>query len=386
MIAIAFLLAFGEYARRIRVTGLILPVDGLTRIVAPQAGWVSNLEVHEGASVRRGDVLYRVSIDSTTALGNTQDSITNVLRDELDELHNAFARQGKLDAIEKQGLVTQRSDLRREIDQVEEQIVLGEGFTRQMGEFAARQQELILQGMSVSREYETRLQTLNTERGKLASLRRDLVQLSARLNELDNQLSSFDLIAEKGKAEIRRQIRAAEQQLSENEAKRELLITAPRDGKVTGIITLAGQTVGAGTPLLTIMPEDRPLVAQLLAPSSAIGFIREGSPVLLRYEAFPYQKFGQYPGSVSLISRANLRPEEIAQLNAGNFDSEAALTLYRITVSPDSARVMAYGRPEPLQAGMQVEAHVLVETRPLYQWVLEPLYSLNGSFAATGEG
>ncbi len=385
VVAALLFLVFGEYTRRIRVSGVILPIDGLTRMVAPQAGWIAELKVREGARVRQGDVLYRVSIDSTTTLGNTQDAITKVLRDGLEELRAAFSRQKALDAIEKQSLVTQKHDLEREIVQLEEQIRLGEEFTRQMAEFAERQQQLISKGISVSREYEARLQSLNSQRAQLAGLRRELVQLSSRFNQVENQLYGFDLTAEARKAEIRRQILAAEQSLSEGEAKRELLITAPRDGKVTGIITLAGQTVGAGTPLLTIVPEDRPLVAQLLAPSSAIGFIREGTEVLLRYEAFPYQKFGQHSGRISLISRANLSPEEVAQFSLGKFNLQTAPTLYRITVQPDNARVMAYGRAEPLQAGMQLEAHLLLETRPLYQWILEPLYSLGGSFVTKRE-
>jgi membrane fusion protein len=104
----------------------------------------------------------------------------------------------------------------------------------------------------------------------------------------------------------------------------------------------------------------------------------------LRYQAFPYQKFGQYPGTVSLISRATLRPEEIELLNAGGIDPRTSPSLYRITVSPDAPFITAYGRHEPLQAGMQVEAHILAETRPLYQWILEPVYGLSGAVASAG--
>lgn len=127
------------------------------------------------------------------------------------------------------------------------------------------------------------------------------------------------------------------------------------------------------------------MVVQLLAPTNAIGFVREGSSVLLRYQAFPYQKFGQYPGTVSLISRATLRPEEVAQLNAGDVDAQRSPSLYRITVEPKQPFVTAYGREQALQAGMQVEAHVLAETRPLYQWLLEPIYGLRGSVATAGD-
>ncbi len=46
---------------------------------------------------------------------------------------------------------------------------------------------------------------------------------------------------------------------------------------------------------------------------------------------------------------------------------------------------MTYGDRVPLQAGMQAEAHIMVETRPLYQWIFEPLYGLSEVLAAEGE-
>jgi membrane fusion protein len=385
VVAAVLFLVFGEYTRRVRVSGVVLPIDGLTRLVAPQAGWVTELRVKEGESVRRGDILYTLSIDSTTVLGNTQDAVADVLRGKREELHAASARQLELDSVEKKTLQDQLSDFEREVIQVDAQVKLLQEFTATMKEFADRQQQLVSKGVSISRDYESRLQAYNSQRSQLETLRRDRIQLAARLTESRNQLSGFDLQAAAKSAEIRRQLLDIEQQISESEAKRELQVTAPRDGTVTGIITLAGQTVSPGTPLLTIVPRDRPLVVQLLAPTNAIGFVREGSSVLLRYQAFPYQKFGQYPGMVSLISRATLRPEEVAQLNAGDVDPQRSPSLYRITVQPEQPFVTAYGREEALQAGMQVEAHVLAETRPLYQWVLEPIYGLRGSVAAAGK-
>ena len=52
--------------------------------------------------------------------------------------------------------------------------------------------------------------------------------------------------------------------------------------------------------------------------------------------------------------------------------------MYRSKVALDAQSVTAYGNPEPLQAGMQVEADVLVDRRRLIEWVFEPLLSLSG--------
>ena len=57
VIAVICFLVFGHYTRRVRVSGVILPIDGLTRIVAPHTGWVADLKVKEGDNVKSGDVL-----------------------------------------------------------------------------------------------------------------------------------------------------------------------------------------------------------------------------------------------------------------------------------------------------------------------------------------
>jgi membrane fusion protein len=123
--------------------------------------------------------------------------------------------------------------------------------------------------------------------------------------------------------------------------------------------------------LLTIVPASN-LQAQLVAPSSAVGFVAPGERVLLRYDAFPYQKFGQYWGTVTGVSQAGLSDEEVKSLP---IEAQKA-TYYRVAVKPDNAYVNVYGREQPLRASMQVAAYVLLDRRPLYQWILEPLYSL----------
>ncbi|MGC3513099.1 HlyD family secretion protein, partial [Pseudomonas aeruginosa] len=52
--------------------------------------------------------------------------------------------------------------------------------------------------------------------------------------------------------------------------------------------------------------------------------------------------------------------------------------LYRLRVTLDDQAVTAFGQPRPLQSGMLLVADILQVTRRLYEWVLEPLYSLNG--------
>jgi membrane fusion protein len=382
VIAAILFLTFGSYTRRVQVEGIVMPIEGITRMTAPQGGWVIDIAVADGETVRRGDVLYRIGVDITTALGNTQDAISDILDAKHSELEAAIERQSALDETEKLRLSQQIETLEAQLPQIEEQIALSEAFTTQLREFADRQIDLRDRGISVSGEVEGRLQAYHAERARLPLLQREKTELTGELNQLRTQLASFDLTSADRIGQLRQQLLDVEQQISEGEARREITITAPRDGIVTAISTLAGQTVTAGSPLLTIVPTEQPLVAQLIVPSSAIGFLREGGDVLLRYQAFPYQKFGQYRAEIAEISRATLRPEEVAQIGgAGTGDA----TFYRVLARPELAFVNAYGREEPLQAGMQVDAHLLVDTRPLYQWILEPIYGLRGSVATAAE-
>lgn len=52
--------------------------------------------------------------------------------------------------------------------------------------------------------------------------------------------------------------------------------------------------------------------------------------------------------------------------------------LYRIRVKLAKPQVQAYGHAVPLQAGMRLEADVQLDTRHLYEWALEPLFSVTG--------
>jgi len=128
--------------------------------------------------------------------------------------------------------------------------------------------------------------------------------------------------------------------------------------------------------MLKIVPRTSPMQAELLAPSSAVGFVHEGERVLLRYSAFPYQKFGEYWGTVVSVSRAALNAEQVKILLAGAAPGSRSGPFYRVIVSPDSQMVSIFGEERALPAGMQVHAYALLERRRLYEWAFAPLYDL----------
>jgi membrane fusion protein len=120
---------------------------------------------------------------------------------------------------------------------------------------------------------------------------------------------------------------------------------------------------------LEIVPLDSTLQAELFFPTRAFGFVRPGQRVRMLYDAFPYQKFGTYRGSVAKVSRTIL---------TGN-DATGPITLkepaYRVTVALERPDIDAYGLKMPLQSGMLLKADVVLEQRSLMRWLLDPVFS-----------
>jgi len=105
-------------------------------------------------------------------------------------------------------------------------------------------------------------------------------------------------------------------------------------------------------------------------PSRAIGFIEPGDTVLLRYQAYPHQKFGHHQGNVVKVSRSTV------DIATGSNTTEP---FYRINVALEKQAIIAYGKPESLKPGMLLDADILGEQRTLMEWVLEPVYSIKGT-------
>jgi ATP-binding cassette, subfamily B, bacterial CvaB/MchF/RaxB len=133
------------------------------------------------------------------------------------------------------------------------------------------------------------------------------------------------------------------------------------------VLAETGQSVSPAAALATLVPEGAVLQAQLYAPSSAVGFVQLGQAVRLRFEAFPYQKFGQQPAHVLQVSRTPLAASELAAL-ALPAVGPGGEPLFRITVALDGPPVAT-----PLTPGMRLQADVLLEKRRLIEWLFEVL-------------
>jgi membrane fusion protein len=374
--ATAALITFGSYARRVDLQGTVLPNTGLITISAPSSGRIESLAVKEGEPVERGAPLYSLDVDTATKDGDVQQAIAKVLLNLREMLIQQIERKTRMSEETKKELEQKIGNLNAQIDQVDIQLKTQQGFFKTINDEYSLFRALLDRRQASLNEFGSRQQAWMQSQSKLQELESNKIRLKAELNDAQYQLATIAITSIDEIDALKAKISEINEKLATGEARRSIVIRAPGAGVVTAIVGHPGQVVGPGSPMLKIVPQHTSMQAQLLAPSSAIGFVHRGGRVLLRYSAFPYQKFGEYGGTVVTVSHAALTPDEVQSLLAGASAINQGGPFYRVIVEPDSPSVTIDGEDRPLPASMQVQAFVLLDERPLYQWILQPVYDL----------
>ncbi|WP_083237430.1 HlyD family secretion protein [Burkholderia singularis] len=378
-LGVILLFSFGTYTRRTTVDGTLTPDTGLVKVYTQQTGIVLKKNVVEGQHVTRGQVLYTVSADlQSAAAGETQAALIAQAQQRKSSLEQELDKTKLLQQDERSTLQAKIASLRTELAGIDEQIAAQRTRTSLAADAARRYDGLLAQDYISKDQAQQRQADLLDQQSKLHSLQRERADTAQSLTEALNQLSGLALKQQNQLAQIDRSVIDVDQSLVQSEAKREFVVTAPETGTATAVIAEPGQTADTQHPLASIVPAGAHWQAYLFVPSSAVGFIHVGDPVLVRYQAYPYQKFGQYEARVVSIAHTALSAAELATSGAPAAQASNGSTFYRITVALKDQHVTAYGKAQPLQAGMALQADILQERRRLYEWVLEPLYSLTG--------
>ncbi|PPU63998.1 HlyD family secretion protein [Xanthomonas codiaei] len=373
----------GSFTRHEAVNGALVPDRGLLTLTPLSAGLVSKAFVAEGAMVRAGDPMLEISGEQdSTALGDTQASVISQL--EIKRARLAADLQSQ-DALYH----AQQRDLRRRLTLLQEQMQTTEQQVRLQRQRADSANRLYEQWVSAAEKgILTKVQLLQQQdiamqhQGQLKELQKHALDLQVEHSQLQSQLEQNPAALEGERNEIARQIADVARSLSESEARRSVVLRAPTDGIIGNLLVHPGQPVSAQQPLLTLLPKDTRLRAELWVPSKAVGFVARGDRVLLRYQAFPYQKFGRHAGQVIEVSRSAVSARELSSLLGQQIDDAR----YRVVVELESQHILANGREELLRPGMVLDADILLEKRRLIEWMFEPVYEMASRLSADPAG
>jgi membrane fusion protein len=370
----------GVYTRRVHALGVLTPDVGLITVASPVAGRISSSGANEGDHVTKGQLLYTVDLDAVSASGPTQKRVIEELGLQKDSIVKQRMLRASTAESEKRALEEQVKNLEAQSVQLNEQIALQGKLVPPLKARVETLAKAVSNGIARSADLQTQNYLYMQATAQLAQFNQASLQIEGKIDDVKAKLTTFDSKLAQDLAEMDRKSAQLEQQIAESEAKQSIEIRAPESGVLTSIRVQAGQNVSRGAVLLTLLPNEGRLQANLFVDSSAIGFVEKGAVVMLRYAAFPFQRFGLYRGVVTEVTRAPVETGDALDASGLKDTDKARGGVYRIVVRPDRKTVTAYGEERPLEAGMRVEADIALEKRPLYRWLFDPLYHAKRSF------
>lgn len=366
-------LVTSDFSKKEKVKGYLVPQKGISRVYSHVSGVVSDISVKEGDSVLAGDVLMLVSNNKYMANSldsdkekikeiNVQFSLINQQISQYSSLYTE--RKVRLENIisllnqERDELNLQGKYLRDRLKLAQVRLVnikmlhdRGNASNSEVNDqldFILDLQQKIQEQNTISLKSETNLANSLNDRARLPfEKQQQISQLQIELSKLSNMKVSI--------------------QEGSN-----LLVKAPISGVVTSIKLNVGEFASSGDYLATIIPADSKLEAEVYIPTRAIAFVRKGDEVRLRLDAFPFQKFGMAQGVVSHVSKSIVFASETT--STLSFDEP----VYKVTIQLLQQYIMAYGNETTLIPGLLLQADINTGKRTLIEWLLEPLYIING--------
>jgi membrane fusion protein len=426
-------LYFGHYTRRVSASGLLMPENGLLRVFAPSGGVVAERLVAEGAIVKKGQLLFVVAderalanaeaapalalraaggraasataaVVATAAASNPVNAVAATTAATTAKATSGTAMAAAVPAPNfasaiAQSIAARQRTLEAERQQTEQ--TMGQVQSALQGKIARLQAErdeltketalyqlrvdsarqrlvqdkALAQGQFISAAaVQQRQDEVNAAEAALSGAQRGALALQGQQTDARNELAQMPARLSAQMAGFAQRRAVIEQESTESQVRMRVAVVAPADGVVTAILSEAGSSVNA-QPLATLLPASSQLLAQLFVPAKSVGFVEPGQQVRIRYQAFPYQKFGQYTGTVSYVSKAQLTQDA---LPPGTPQVISDGGVYRVTVKLDKQAITAYGKPQALVAGMVLDADIKQDTRRLIEWIFEPIYAIKG--------
>ncbi|MYN03411.1 HlyD family efflux transporter periplasmic adaptor subunit [Pseudoduganella sp. DS3] len=382
--ALVAFVALGSFTQKARVGGLVVPVNGALAVTTPQAGTLVRSLVAEGSTVKAGDLLFELSSERQQSGGELSTLIAQQLTIRREALQSERTARIAM-AREKQRAIEARiANAEAEQVQLGNEIKLA---TRRKGlaqQSVGKYETLQASGFVSQAQTQQKQEELIDTEARLSALARSQSQLASTLVNLRAEREQLGQDLDGELAQFRRAEATLEQEAVQNRDRRRTLVVAPQAGTLTALNYHVGQALSAGQSLATLVPgaaDGAALEANLYAPSRTAGFVKPGQKVLIRYQAFPYQKFGLHGGEIVDVSRTPFAPSELPANIAGTILGTVSRgasneALYRIRVKLDRQAIQVYGDSLAVKPGMTLEADIVQDQRKIWEWIAEPLIAI----------
>lgn len=349
---------------------VLVPARGTDPIKATRQGIVNRVFVSEGQSVNQGDVIATVRSESAgdraaelmttqTQLAGAGESFINTkakfvaqtLSDE-QEMHKLAARVehiGGLIILKRQQLAL----LKQMTDSYEK--LYHEGLASQ-----AQVTDKKLQVADMTAQLEKLIAEQNETRTAIEKLRIDSSSRGTELKEVERVFREATAVTEIRAAALRAGLAGSDGN--------EVRLTAPCSGTILRLhVKSSGAVIQEGYTVAELACSGETLQAELNVPVAGMGKLTTGQGVKLKYDAFPYQRYGVGHGRIAWLS-----PAAVETNDGSSFKSHVEIA---------DSEMLVQGQSRQLLAGMSGKAEIVIGNRSLIEYVFEPLRQLKENFS-----
>ncbi|WP_313951982.1 HlyD family type I secretion periplasmic adaptor subunit [Accumulibacter sp.] len=383
--------------------GKLVPHSYLKIVQPAEAGIVKEILVREGETVQAGQVLMRMDTliseaDTRSLEADYQRKRLTLRRIDAELGGKPFARAtgdpaalaGEVAAqyhANRNALDAALAEERSRLSKARAELASAQQVAAKLGEILPhyREQDKAFEKLAKGgfaghimagdkkRERIEKEQELKTQGYEIESARASIAQSEKKLAQIESDYRR-ELYAEQNEAQAA--FDKLVQEVVKQRHRQELLeLRATQASVVKDLATHSvGTVVQPGTVLLTLVPKDEMLRAEVWVSNEDIGFVRQGQPVKLKFAAFPFQKYGMLEGAVEYVSA------DSADSSAGNGSdpSDPAASnnqplLYKALVHLKAMQLEMDGEKFVLAAGMQSRAEILLGTRTVAEYLLSPV-------------
>jgi hemolysin D len=372
--------------------GKIIP-SGHSKTVQPfEAGVVAAIHVQDGQAVRRGEAL--IELDATQNRADRDRSMNEYRAALVDaaRLRALVAGQSAFDApleADPQYVMLQRQRLRDQlsefsariqaarhlieqrkavVDVTRENIRRLEATVPMEAERSAAYKKLLEQQYVSKMDYlqfeQQRIDKAQELAGQKSKLRQDQAALAeaeknyrALISEFQQSKQAELSIIETKAVSLLEEVRKAGQKAQLQE------LVSPIDGVVQQLaVHTVGGVVTPAQPLLIVVPQDHPMEVEAMIENKDIGFVKEGQPVEIKVETFPFTLYGTISGKILSVS------DDAVPLDKGK-----GVLVYASRVSMDRSTMEVEGKQIHLSPGMAVTVEIKTGQRRVIEYLLSPL-------------
>lgn len=362
-------ISFAQIARTETVRGQIRHSGATSKIFASTPGIISKCHGFDGQIVAQSELLAEIETKKFLIGGSSLSLVeTEALAQEIESLETRLNTADKRADTAIKLAEERLQDARSKANELERllNLLISERDMATLRLEAAAQN--FSEGFIVEAEVHNRRETLATIEQRIYATR---AEFRSAVSETSIQALTKIQVAEAlqvEKADLHQALARAKAQKTRLEADRGYVLRAPTSGKITSYNCRAGEVADVKQPILTIVPSDSALEAELRFPTNTIAFVQKGQPVQLRIDALPYQKFGLFSGRVQSVSETTLSWDEIQE---GNPELGP---VYRVKVELLETSKTRGDQTVDLQSGMEFTADLILEKRSILRWLIGSVY------------